>query len=270
MQMPFSVLLSIYNKENPNFLKQALDSVFNQSLPPLEVVLVKDGPLTQELDQVIEVYLQKYPILKIIVLEKNRGLGFALNEGLKYCSYDWVARMDTDDICFFNRFEEQFKIVKKYPEVSFIGSTVAEFVDNPDHVTSYRKLPEKNENIQVYAKKRCPLNHPTVLYRKQLILELGGYGIFPEDYHLWVRAIINGHKFYNIQEPLLYFRISSDTFKRRGGYKYLKIDLKHQKEFYQMGFISFSEYLYNCMNRIVVRSMPLALRQIIYRKILRS
>jgi glycosyltransferase involved in cell wall biosynthesis len=95
---PFSVLLSVYYKENPLYFRISLDSIFNQTVLPTEIVLVKDGPLTSELDTVIEEYKLKYPILKILPLIKNVGLGKALNEGLKYCSYELVARMDTDDI----------------------------------------------------------------------------------------------------------------------------------------------------------------------------
>lgn len=265
----FSVLLSIYYKEDPSFLVQALDSVFNQTINPSEVVLVKDGPLTEELDRVIDDYLSRCNNFRVVVLPENRGLGYALNEGIKECSNEWIARMDTDDICFQDRFEKQLAVIDKNPDLSFVGSAIAEFQDSPDQICSYRRLPERNEDIYVYAKKRCPINHPSVMYRKSVILDAGGYREFPEDYHLWVRALMKGYKFYNIQEPLLYFRINLETIKRRGGMSYALAEIRHQKEFKNMGFLTTSEYLYNCIVRISVRLMPPLLRQKIYSKLLR-
>ncbi|GAB6011247.1 glycosyltransferase [Viscerimonas tarda] len=266
--MNFSVLLSIYCKENPLFLQKALDSVFNQTVPPAEVVLVKDGPLTPDLDRIIDAYQKNYPILKVISLPLNKGLGNALNEGIKHCSYEWIARMDTDDICYPYRFEKQLDIIRNQPDISFISSGIAEFIDTPDNIRSYRNLPEKHNEIYLYAKKRCPVNHPATMYRKQAVIDAGGYKEFPEDYHLWIRALMKGYKFYNIQEPLLYFRTNLDTIKRRGGWKYGIIELRHQYDFYKIGFLTFPQFVYNCAVRFVVRLIPPVLRQRVYNKLL--
>lgn len=268
--MQFTVLLSIYYKENTTFLKDALNSVFNQTVAPSEVILVKDGPLTKDLDAVISSYQAQYPILKVIPLSENRGLGSALNEGIKHCSYDWIARMDTDDICFLNRFEKQVEIIEKYPDLSFISSSIAEFVNSPDEVVSYRNLPEFHNEIYTYAKTRCPLNHPTVMYRKEAVLDCGGYREFPEDYHLWVRALMKEYKFYNIQEPLLYFRSNIDTIKRRGGWRYAIAEIGHQREFYKIGFISYPQFLKNGVSRFMVRIIPSKIRYYLYSGLLRT
>lgn len=268
--MDFSLLISIYFKENASFLKEALDSVFYQTVLPTEVVLVKDGPLTPELDSVINTYKKTYSSLKIVNLSQNKGLGYALNEGLKFCTSEWVARMDADDICFPNRFEKQVEIIEKYPDLSFISSSIAEFVNSPDEVVSYRNLPEFHDEIYTYAKTRCPLNHPTVMYRKQAALDCGGYREFPEDYHLWVRALMKGYKFYNIQEPLLYFRSNIDTIKRRGGWKYAIAEIGHQREFYKIGFISYPQFLRNGISRFMVRIIPSKIRYYLYSGLLRT
>ena len=112
----FSVLLSVYKKEHPTYLKQSLDSLFAQTLPPDEIVLVKDGPLTPELEAVVTEYQSRYPMLKVVPLPQNQGLGKALNEGLKHCSYELVARMDTDDIAKPERFERQMQVFREHPE----------------------------------------------------------------------------------------------------------------------------------------------------------
>lgn len=266
----FSVLLSVYSNEHREYLSLALNSVFNQTVKPNEVILVKDGHLTEELDETILKFQKRHKNLKIVSLSRNRGLGFALNEGLNHCSYEWIARMDTDDICFPDRFEKQIEIIEKYSELSFISSSIAEFANSPKEIVSYRNLPEFHEEIYNYAKTRCPLNHPAVMYRKQAVLDCGGYREFPEDYHLWIRALMKGYKFYNIQEPLLYFRTNIDTIKRRGGWRYAIAEIAHQKEFYKIGFISFSQFLKNGISRFLVRVIPSKIRYYLYSGLLRT
>lgn len=143
----FSVLLSLYSKENPLFFKQSFESLFSQTLLPSEVVLVKDGPLTVELDTIVSDYEQRCSILKVVTLEKNQGLGKALNEGLKHCSNDIVARMDTDDIAKPSRFEKQIKVLCENPDIDVVGTWIDEFLDDISNVLSVRKLPERNDCI---------------------------------------------------------------------------------------------------------------------------
>ena len=126
--MKFSVLLSVYRKEQPAYLRQSLDSIFTQTLLPDEVVLVKDGPLTDALDEVAEDYCRKYPVIRVVPLSENQGLGRALNEGLKHCSYDLVARMDTDDVAKPERFEKQIAVFCAHPEMDVVGAWIDEFV----------------------------------------------------------------------------------------------------------------------------------------------
>lgn len=266
----FSVLMSVYHKERPTFLCAALDSIFSQTILPSEVVLVEDGPLTPELDSIIEGYVVKYPILKIVPLKVNQGLGNALNEGIKFCSYDLVARMDTDDICKPNRFEQQLKIFAAHPEFDICGSWIDEFIDNVHQIENQRRLPEYHEDIYQYAKGRCPVNHPTVMYRKSKVLAVGGYQGFPEDSNLWVKMLMSGCKFYNIQESLLWFRVTHDLYKRRGGWKYAKMDIQSQWQFYRYGFISIPIFIKNVLIRTSVRLMPNQIRSFIYKKLLRK
>ena len=276
--MKFSILLSLYHKESPEYLKLAMDSVLNQTVMPNEIVLVEDGTLPDALEQVV-IYYEDYIktsfpscVFKVIRFELNRGLGFALNDGLKYCSYDLIARADTDDICKPDRFEKQLKVMAEHPEYDLVSSWIDEFVDDPSHVTSTRKLPETPEENLRYGKKRCPVNHPAVMYRKKAVMEADGYltDYFPEDYFLWIRMLMNGCKFYNIQESLVYFRFSPETFKRRGGWKYACDEAHVQTQIYQMGFISFPRYVQNIVIRFTTRVMPNRFRAWIYMKFLRK
>ncbi len=268
--MKFSVLLSIYIKEQPVYLKESLDSLFKQTLPPDEIVLVKDGPLTPESDKVITEYQSQHPTLKVIPLSKNQGLGKALNEGLKHCSYDLIARMDTDDIAKPDRFEKQIKVFQEHPEIDICSAWIEEFEGTPDNILATRKLPETHEEILKYAKHRCPINHPVVMYKKSAVLKAGGYNGFPEDYRLWINMLMTGARFYNIQESLLYFRFSSAMVKRRGGWKYAMADAKSQWDFYRTGFLNLPDLIYNITVRISVRIVPNSLRSFIYKKFLRN
>ena len=268
----FSVLLSLYVKESPTFLALSLDSIFHQTLLPTEIILVKDGPLTAELDAIVSDYAVRYPVLKVVALPQNRGLGRALNEGLKHCSYDIVARMDTDDIARPDRFEKQIAVFLEHPELDLVGAWIDEFENKPQHVLSVRKVPETSGEIYEYCKKRCPVNHPVVMFRKSAVLAAGGYQHFPlfEDYFLWVRMLKNGATFYNIQESLLYFRTSPDMFKRRGGWKYAMDEVRFQNIMRKMKMITWGRFLMNVAIRFPVRLMPNKFREVLYRQSLRK
>ena len=146
----FSVLLSVYGGEKGEFLRRSLASVFNQTVLAQEVVLVEDGPLTEDLYSIIEEFRIRQLGLKIVFLSQNQGLGKALNEGLKHCSYDLVARMDTDDIAKPNRFEKQVKVFEEHPELDLVGAWIDEFEGTPQHILSVRKVPETSEEIREY------------------------------------------------------------------------------------------------------------------------
>lgn len=270
--MSFSVLMSLYSKERPDYLRQSFDSVFNQTLKPSEVILVEDGPLTDELYSVLDEYQKKYPELKRIPLPQNGGLGKALNEGLKHCSYELVARMDTDDIAVSDRFEKQTKVFDKYPQVEVVSAWIQEFDSDSGNNIAIRKIPEFPFEIYKYGKKRCPVNHPVVMFKKKTVDFAGGYLPFPlfEDYYLWVRLLLNGAKFYNIQECLLNFRTSTDMYKRRGGLKHALDEVRFQRHIRKLGYISRTLLITNVMIRFTTRIFPNSLRAWIYKNLLRK
>lgn len=194
--MKYSVLMSIYKNEKPDYFKISLDSMINQTIKPDEIVLVKDGPLTADLEKIIHDYQEKLPSLFVVVtLKKNVGLGLALNEGLKVCKNELVARMDTDDISLPSRCEKQLMVFKEYPNTSILGSNIDEFSEHPSEIVSSRVVPEEHKEIIKFSRMRNPFNHPTVMYKKKDILESGGYGDFRrnQDYELFVRMLNNGY-----------------------------------------------------------------------------
>lgn len=230
--IPFSVLMSLYIREEAEFLQQCLQSLLRQTIQANEIVLVFDGPITAELQHVVETYQSKLPI-KVIPLPQNVGLGKALNEGLKHCSHDWVFRMDTDDICVPDRFERQVKFIQKNQCVVILGGSILEFNQKPYDLNVVKNVPETHQEVLEYSKRRCPFNHMTVAYRRDVITSLGGYQhhLFMEDYNLWLRVIGVGYQVANIPDILVYARIGNGMHQRRRGWQYIKsekqlLDLK--------------------------------------------
>lgn len=263
--------MSVYAKERADRLEASLQSVFEQTLCANEVLLLEDGLLTEELYEVVSKFKYSYPEFRVVNYAENRGVGQTLNEGLLLCSNAIVARMDSDDICRPERFEVQYNWLLAHDDYSLVGSWIDEFVDSPENVVSQRRVPEKYEEILAYAKRRCPVNHPTVMFRKEDVLRMGGYmtELFPEDYYLWIEMLRHGMKFYNIQSSLLFFRLSPDVVYRRGGWKYAKDEAIVQYRLYKKGFISLRIFIENVFLRFITRVAPPNLRSFIY-KIIRK
>jgi len=270
--MNFSVLISIYKEEKPDNFDLAMKSIWtDQILRPREIVLVEDGILNQKLYEVISKWKKTLQdCLKIIKLEKNSGLGIALNVGLDYCSYAIVARMDTDDISMPERFFKQVAIFHD-KKIDVCGSWVSEFNNQDDFIT-FRKTPEEHEQIYLYAKTRNPINHPSVMFRKNSVERAGGFKefLFFEDYYLWVRMIINGSRFYNIQEPLVSMRSGNDQYKRRRGLKYFLSEYRLFHRFLNLGFIDYFHFFKITPIRLIVRIMPNFIVSLIYKLIRRK
>lgn len=235
--MKFSVLMSLYFKENPKFLKDCFNSVwFKQSIKPKEIILVLDGMITDELSQVVQSLKNEIGSnLKVIALEKNVGLGKALNEGLKHCTCEWVFRMDTDDICKANRFEKQIEYIQLHPNITLFSGQILEFENEISDAKVQKNVPVKYEDIKKFAKMRSPFNHMTVAYKKSVIESVGGYKhhLYMEDYNLWLRVIAAGYQVGNHPDILLYARVGNGMHARRKGLQYIKsekqlLDLKNE------------------------------------------
>jgi glycosyltransferase involved in cell wall biosynthesis len=250
--------MSVYKEETPLFLKESIQSVFKQSLIPSEVVLVKDGPLTSELNDVVEDFQNKHSsVMKIVSLKENVGLGKALSLGLLECSSEYVARMDSDDICDERRFELQYNFMIEHPGIDIVGANISEFKDSWDMQVSERIVHENHEDIMKTMKYRSDLNHVTVMFKKSAVISSGNYQDFKiEDYQLWINMIINGCKFHNLKEKLVYVRVGNDMIGRRSGFKYFKFEYKLLKQFYAFKLISIWEFMLLSFLKLIIRSLP--------------
>ena len=267
----YSVLMSVYYKERPEYLQQSMESILHQTVPASDFVLVCDGPLTPELDAVIEKMQQKFgAILHVHQLKVNGGLGKALNAGLEQCKYELVARMDSDDVSRPERCEKQLQVFTEHPEYSLVSGIVEEFDGDIHNVTGCRAVPETQQEILRFAKKRNPFNHPCIMYKKSSVQAVGSYQDFYllEDYYLWIRMLQQGYLGYNIQEPLLWMRAGSAMYKRRGGWKYVESQKKLFAYMEKSGFIGKKDYWIQSMVRLVGAVVPNWLREILFQYIL--
>ena len=264
--MSFSVLMSVYIKEKPEYLSEALESVVNQSLVPGEIILMIDGPVTKELSTVIDEYSKKYNFLKVCKLKQNMKLGRSLAEGLQLCNFDIVARMDTDDISVPDRFKKEFNFLKQHPEISVVGGFIGEFRETLNQ-HKVKRMPVSIMEVKKYAKYRNPLNHMTVMFRKNAVLDAGNYRHFPflEDYDLWCRMMAKGEKLANIPEILVYARTSKDLYARRGGYTYFKQYCKLRKNQRKLGQLNLFEYCWSLIITFSITMQPSFVRGWIYR-----
>ena len=271
--IPFSVLISVYKKEKAEYLKRALQSVINQTLKPTEIVIVKDGPLTKELDDCIEDFQkQNSKLFKILSFKENRGLGLALRDGVKACKYEYIARMDSDDISKPDRFEKQFNYLQKHPETALLGTWITEFSKDENKPDTVTKLPCTHQEIIKFAKRRNPFRHVTVVFKKSAVIQSGNYRDFLwfEDYDLFVRILLKGYFTANIPEYLVNVKADKDMFARRGGWQYLKQDYKFQKQILKTKYIAKTDFLINIIIRSIVRIIPNKVRSYLYKIFLRS
>lgn len=269
----YSVLMSVYGKENSVWFKKAAESMLKQTAPPDEFVLICDGPLTEELETAVEELDRSYPgMFQILRLKENVGLGEALRQGILLCRNELVARMDSDDIACPDRCRQQLELFQKIPELAFSSGTIAEFFDERDLESSetaalrLRMLPQSHEEIVSYAKKRNPMNHMAVMLKKSAVLQAGNYqsaeGL--EDYDLWSRMLQLGFRAGNLKETLVWARIGNGMEQRRGGVKYAGRMARFQTLLLKRGFLSLPQYIINCCIRIPVSLLPGRIRAAVY------
>lgn len=266
-----SVLMSLYHKEKPGYAEECFQSLLKQTVTANEWVIVEDGPLTDELYEVLDRYEKNYPgLIKRVPLKENQGLGLALRAGVPECSNEIIARMDTDDICREDRFEKQLAEFGKDPDLDIIGSHIDEFEDTPAAIVARRIVPTTDEEIKKYQKKRDAFNHMTVMYKKKAVLDAGNYQSCPlmEDTYLWCRMMKNGVKCKNVDDSLVYARIGKDMFDRRGGWAYFKKYRTGKKMVYKTHYISWFDYASVIIVQFCVALVPRSLRGWIFKKML--
>ena len=272
--MPFSVAMSVYQKDNAVFFDRSLRSITEQqTVKPSEVVLVCDGPLNDDLNAVIAKYQNEYPIFKVLRLKRNKGLGNALRLAVENASNELIARMDSDDVSIPDRFEQQLKFFSSHPNADIVGGDISEFIGEETNIVGIRFVPKKGSEIKEYMKKRCAFNHVSVMYKKTAVQNAGGYidWFWNEDYYLWIRMQLNKAVFANTGTVLVNVRVGEEMYQRRGGNKYFQSEYGLQKLMFDNKMIGFSTSIVNVGKRIIVqRLLPNKIRGWVFRKFARQ
>ena len=272
MQPAFSVLMSVYAKDRPTWVRQALNSVLSNTVKPNEVVVVIDGPIPAGLQTVLTEFSEKYPQIKLCPLAKNGGLGAALAYGLQQCAHELVARMDADDISLPDRFEKQLAYFAIHPDTAVLGGQIQEIDGESLAPVAIRTVPQTDPEIKQFLRMRCPFNHVTVMYQKSAVLAAGNYQpfYFVEDYYLWARMAAKGYKMANLPDLLVNVRVDVAMYGRRGGWKYFKSNLAMSGKLCELKLIPLTTHAFNaCMRFCVQVLMPNNVRSYFYRKALR-
>lgn len=268
----FSVSMCVYGKDNPIWFETAVESILNQTMKPAEVVLVVDGPVPDMLDVVIRKY-ETSSLFKVVRFAENKGHGEARRAGLSVCSYDLVAIMDADDISAHDRFEKQLLVFEQDPAVAIVGGIITEFVGEENNIVGKREIPKTDVEIKNYMKDRCPMNLVTVMFKKDMIEQVGGFidWYCEEDYYLWVRMALANMKFANVSDVLVNVRVGKEMYQRRGGWKYFKSEVKLQKLMLSKKLIGVPKFFINVMERFILQVlMPNRLRGWVFQKFARK
>lgn len=270
--MEYSVLLTVYKSDNPEYFRLSLESMINQSLPSNDIVIVKDGPVPYSIQSIIDNFHSQYPYIHQLQLEKNVGLGLALNEGLKACQNELIARMDSDDISLPIRCEKQLAMFEADPSLDIVGCPVKEFVGTIDNIIGKRDVPLDNDAIQKYNRRRDPFNHPTVMYRKSKVLKYGPYGNYRknQDTDLWIKLLSNGCRAANCPEYLLLFRFDENTYKKRKSWTNTRLLIEIRRNAWKRGYCSISDYLFVACAQLAIYILPEKFQKFIYTKLLRK
>lgn len=272
--IPFSVALSVYKNDKAEYFDLALKSVtIDQTVKPSEIILIVDGPVPNEINQVIDKYEALNVGMKVFRLSKNRGLGNALQVAIVNSSNELIAHMDSDDISLPNRFEQQLVFFKENSALDIVGGNITEFIDDAENFVSRRRVPCTDSEIKEYMKYRCAMNHVAVMYKKSAVLKAGNYieWFCNEDYYLWIRMMEVNCVFANTGTDLVNVRIGKDMYKRRGGRKYFQSEKNIQKYMYDKHIIGKRIYISNVIKRwIVQRFLPNSVRGFVFRKFARE
>ncbi len=268
--MRYSILLPVYKSDKLEYLKLSINSMLNQTMPSDDFVIVEDGPVPRSIEEYLADCSANNPSVKILCLPNNVGLGLALNEGLKVCKNELVARMDADDISLPTRCQKQLEMFEKYPDLDIVGCPVKEFIDTTDNIIGKRDVPLSNEEIHRYNRRRDPFNHPTVMYRKSKVMLFGPYGNYRknQDTDLWLKMLSNGCKGANLPEYLLLFRFDENTYKKRKSWINTKNLISIRYRAFKQGWICFTDFAVVAVVQLGMYVLPASVQKFLYKKVL--
>lgn len=266
----YSVLMTVYRNENPDHFREAVISMLEQTVKTNDFVIVCDGPLTFELDNIIYQFVNDCKnLFNIVRLEENHGVGYASRQGVLHCKNELIAKMDSDDISIKTRCEKELKYFQNDEDLAIVGSYILEFLNSNNSNTCIRKVPLESAEIYKYSKRRSPFNNPTIMFRKSAVIAVGNYSDLRrcEDFELFARLLHAGYKAANIPECLLNYRITEFTYDKRNNYSYIKKSRKMSRD---IGHSSDLDVWLSCYSQYIISKLPHKMRRFIYEKLLRN
>ncbi|EYT51960.1 MULTISPECIES: glycosyltransferase [Kocuria] len=265
--LEFSVLMPVYRADTAERVRRAAESAtVEQRRRPAELVVVRDGPVPAALEAELDRLVRELPVPVVRVdLERNEGLTAALTAGLDRCRHDVVARADADDVSYPRRFAVQLPVIEAGADL--VGSSMHEIGDDERTPIALRRAPVGERDILSVSRRRNPVSHPTVVFRRSAVRAAGGYEHVPlaEDYWLWVRMLRAGADVRNVAEPLVGYRVSAGSYERRGGWRVLRAELALQARLRGIGHVGFLQWVRNVVVRGGYRFVPTRLRELAYR-----
>lgn len=269
---PFSVLMSVYRNDRPEWFQLAMDSIREQTLLPAQMVLVVDGPIPETLAETVRGYENQDCgfELNVVRLAENGGLANAMNVGRRECTQKFIARMDADDYSLPTRFERQAAVLREQPELGLICSWQGEFGDDHTKMTALKTLAEHHDELIAQLKWRSVIPHSSVVMNREAVEQVGGYrsefGLL-EDYDLFTKLALSGVRMHCIQEPVYRMRVLPEQRARRGGLSYIPGEWKFRHQLYRNGFITQREFLVSSTAYTVFRLSPAFLKTLLYRTV---
>ena len=262
-----AVIMSLYKSDVLEYVKLATESILNQSFSDFDFYIQYDGYVSQEVDA----YLSSLKDERIHIFRRNenKGLAYSLNELLERImplGYDYIARMDADDISMPDRFEKQITYMDTHPYIDCVGTWAIEI--KSDGSEYFRKqMPETHEGCWKQFMIRDCMIHPTVMFRRRYIERAGLYSLdtyFGEDTMMWAQGFANGCKFANLPEYLFKFRLNDDFFNRRRGWKHAKAILLLRWKVNKMLHYPIKSYIY-AIAYAIAKMMPTKILNFIYK-----
>lgn len=269
----YSVLMPLWHKERTDYLDASLESILTQTVPPAEIVLITEYEPSDEIRELLEEKQQRYKYIPLRVIKNHelagKGLGAVLAFGVEQCRYDIIARMDTDDISFPERCEKELNVLLDKPQIAIVGGGLEKFSDDPDVIEGYRIPPEAGKKLRWYSKFRSPFNHPTVMFRKKVILQVGNYSELKEgeDYDLWYRVLKNGYQGYNLQTPILHYRSGTGMLRRRKNKRFYFQSLALVRQMRKDRYINMPEAALAVGMHTIRYYAPFALNEFVYKHV---
>lgn len=268
MKRTIAILLPVYKNDNVDFFSQSLNSILQQTYQNVIVLIGVDGSINNALKERL-LSAEKDDRIQVIYFKENRGLACVLNELLTICKdFEYIARMDADDISVPNRLANQMSYLLLHPDVDVVGGRIEEINEQSERNGKSVTYPLTHQECFKFFRYRDPLAHPAVMFRKTFFDKAKGYRNEyrkNQDTMLWFDGFMNGCIFANLDETVLLFRVTDDFYKnRRNGFKRAKKMLKDRFMINKALHYDWSAYLFSFLMFIMTLTPPF-LKKFLYR-----